>query len=337
MFLSFIVPVYNTEKYLTECLDSLLEQDIPKEDYEIICINDGSTDGSLEILRSYKNAQPNIRIVDQKNAGLSAARNAGLSVACGEYVWFVDSDDFIQRNCLASLYRLALQEQCDRISFSAYTFSETLSTDEIQKANSGTLADNTGMYNIVVWKNLFRRAHLNKHRLQFHPELHYAEDGIYMFEFSLVNNLETEYDHVCYFYRLRNLSLTSGKSYAAHKNKIEGDFGALQIYRNYFIKQQGNPKELSDKLMATLWHLLFTISQLPFSECYKQLKLLHENGLYPFAKPNMCSIRKSYMTTRTDIIGKIFDKVYLHMHRPWGFAIMVILQKLIAAKNKLVK
>lgn len=100
MFLSFIVPVYNTEKYLAECLDSLLEQDIPYEEYEIICVNDGSTDGSLDILRRYAEAHSNVIVVDKENGGVASARNAGLDAACGDYIWFFDSDDIIHPNIL---------------------------------------------------------------------------------------------------------------------------------------------------------------------------------------------------------------------------------------------
>lgn len=103
MFLSFIVPVYNAEKYLNECISSLLQQDIPANDYEIICVNDGSTDGSLEILRTYENQYTNIVVIDKENGGVSAARNAGLDAACGDYVWMVDADDFIQKDCLGNI------------------------------------------------------------------------------------------------------------------------------------------------------------------------------------------------------------------------------------------
>ena len=91
MFLSFIVPVYNTEQYLLECLDSLLLQDLPLTDYEIICIDDGSTDHSADILRKYCEAKrTNIKVITQQNAGVSASRNQGLNNAKGDYVWFVD-------------------------------------------------------------------------------------------------------------------------------------------------------------------------------------------------------------------------------------------------------
>lgn len=103
MKLSIVIPVYNTEAYLARCLDSCLSQDIPAEDYEIVVVNDGSTDGSLAIAEKYASDHGNIRIVSQANAGLSCARNSGLKAACGDYVWFVDSDDYIAADCLGEL------------------------------------------------------------------------------------------------------------------------------------------------------------------------------------------------------------------------------------------
>ena len=101
--ISIIVPVYNVEKYLSRCLDSILQQTF--SDFELILVNDGSTDHSLEICRSYAEKDKRILLIEQKNCGLSAARNAGLAVASGEYVGFVDSDDFISCNMYEELYR----------------------------------------------------------------------------------------------------------------------------------------------------------------------------------------------------------------------------------------
>ena len=98
--LSVIVPVYNTEKYIGNCLDSLLEQDIDKEKYEIICINDGSTDDSLSVLQKYADNYDNILLIDKPNEGVSVSRNLGLDKAKGRYVWFIDADDWVARNCM---------------------------------------------------------------------------------------------------------------------------------------------------------------------------------------------------------------------------------------------
>lgn len=103
-FLSIIIPVYNSEEYLRECLDSCLNQDLAYDDYEIICINDGSSDGSLSILKEYEKECSNLNVVSlERNRGVSVARNVGIEQAVGEYIWFVDSDDYIAYNVLKDL------------------------------------------------------------------------------------------------------------------------------------------------------------------------------------------------------------------------------------------
>lgn len=120
MILSIIIPVYNVEKYVEKCIRSCENQDIPKEDYELIVVNDGSPDGSLAIVERLAKEYSNIKVVSQENQGLSAARNTGLECARGEYVWFVDSDDWIEENCLKEMTEKLvddidiLQIQCKR-------------------------------------------------------------------------------------------------------------------------------------------------------------------------------------------------------------------------------
>ena len=120
MILSIIIPVYNVEKYVEKCIRSCENQDIPKENYEVIVVNDGSPDGSLAIVERLANEFSNIKVINQENKGLSMARNTGLEAAQGEYVWFVDSDDWIEENCLKEMTEKLiddidiLQIQCKR-------------------------------------------------------------------------------------------------------------------------------------------------------------------------------------------------------------------------------
>lgn len=102
MLISIIIPVYNVERYLSQCLDSVLNQSYDG-DYEVICVDDGSTDGSPAILEEYAGKSDKIKIIRQENRGLGGARNMGLRAARGRYVWFVDSDDWIEQEALATL------------------------------------------------------------------------------------------------------------------------------------------------------------------------------------------------------------------------------------------
>ena len=108
---SIIVPVYNVEKYLKRCLDSLVNQTL--KDIEIICVNDGSTDGSLAILDEYVRNDDRIVVINQENSGLSVARNNGIGVAKGEYLGFVDSDDWVSEDYFEKLHNSAIQNNAE--------------------------------------------------------------------------------------------------------------------------------------------------------------------------------------------------------------------------------
>lgn len=121
MKLSIIVPIYNVAPYVRKCVESLLKQDLPTEEYEIILVNDGSTDKSLDVINDFvsklQNADFKFKILSQQNAGLSVARNAGLKVAKGEYVLFVDSDDYLEPNVLGQLMAQCEWEKLDVLRF----------------------------------------------------------------------------------------------------------------------------------------------------------------------------------------------------------------------------
>ena len=116
---SIIVPVYNTSKYLSRCIDSLLSQTL--KEIEIIVVNDGSTDDSLQILRKYQALNPNkIYVYNTENEGVSHARNYGVTKSSGQYLWFVDSDDCVEPNACEVLFEKANKDNNDLVLFSRY-------------------------------------------------------------------------------------------------------------------------------------------------------------------------------------------------------------------------
>lgn len=117
MRLSIIVPVYNVADYLAKCLDSLLAQNLPQNEYEIIVVNDGSTDNSGEIAQQYADKYANITLINQSNQGLSGARNTGIKHANGEYIQFVDSDDYLEENVLGGLMKQVEDDDLDVLRF----------------------------------------------------------------------------------------------------------------------------------------------------------------------------------------------------------------------------
>lgn len=138
---SFIVPVYNVEKYLSRCLDSLLTQNY--QNFEIICINDGSPDNSINILQMYQKKHNNIFIINQENKGLGGARNTGLKYASGDYIWFIDSDDWIEPTSLYLLNNYISQEGSkDMILFNAYRTKQKGLEGKLIRASNKTKFEN---------------------------------------------------------------------------------------------------------------------------------------------------------------------------------------------------
>ena len=124
LVLSLIVPIYNVEKYLRKCVDSLLLQDMQQDSYEIILVDDGSTDESGRIADEYAASYHNIHVIHQPNAGLSEARNTGMKVAQGEYIMFVDSDDYIEPNVLKGLVEKMTVDNLDVLRFNYQNVNE---------------------------------------------------------------------------------------------------------------------------------------------------------------------------------------------------------------------
>lgn len=124
---SVIVPVFNVEKYLDQCLESIVNQTL--EDIEIICIDDGSADSSLDILKDYEKRDLRVKVLSQKNMGVSNARNRGLEIADGKYIYFADSDDYLEIDALKKLYELSINKNLDLLIFKLVNFDGTGNTD----------------------------------------------------------------------------------------------------------------------------------------------------------------------------------------------------------------
>lgn len=144
---SVVVPVYNVELYLNECLDSIVSQTLA--DIEIICVNDGSTDGSTDILDDYAARDERIVVIHQPNRGPSAARNAGTAVARGDYLYFFDSDDVLYLDALEGLHSRSAEDRLDVLNFDAVSFFENAEL-ESKHANYSTYYCRCGPYEGVM-------------------------------------------------------------------------------------------------------------------------------------------------------------------------------------------
>ena len=161
--ISIIIPVYNVEKYLRECLNSVVNQTM--RDIEIICVNDGSTDGSLDILKEYAKKDDRIIVINQTNGFVESARNNGLKIAKGEYIQFVDSDDYLELNACETAYKYALQYDADVVVWGYKNFPEqvgnvknkryTLKHKGIKVFHEG-LRSGRHLCRNMIWNKLYR-------------------------------------------------------------------------------------------------------------------------------------------------------------------------------------
>ena len=177
---SVIIPIWNTEKYLARCLDSLVNQTL--EDIEIICINDGSPDNSLEILNSFAQKDNRIVVINKENGGLSSARNAGMKVVNGEYIGFVDSDDWIEPNFYEKLYNCAKKNNSDIAVTSVLRERKKGSSYRIKYKNEDVLVDKSEIFNACdcpnicyVWNKIYKTDKLKQSGIIFQEGMFFED------------------------------------------------------------------------------------------------------------------------------------------------------------------
>ncbi|MDF9830950.1 glycosyltransferase [Parabacteroides sp. PF5-6] len=203
MYLSIIIPVYNVEKYLEQCINSCLDQDIASSDYEIILVNDGSTDGSPTILEKYAEQYTNIIVINQENKRAGGARNTGLKAARGEYVWFIDADDWIEKNCLSKLR--GFKE--DVVQFAGF-YSAEYENNTLNKLPCVAFEDIARSTMVVtIWAYLFRREFLLKHHLFFLENIYFEDNEWIAKLFPFVTSI-TYIDSIVYYYWQNPASMT---------------------------------------------------------------------------------------------------------------------------------
>lgn len=169
---SVIVPVYNVEKYIRKCLDSLVNQTL--EDIEIIVVNDGSKDSSIDILKEYAQNHDNIKVYEKENGGLSDARNYGLQFATGKYIAFLDSDDYVDVNLYKRMYEKAKAEDSDMVECNFYWVYENKTKKDIGQKYKGK-KQMFEKARVVAWNKLYKKETLDKAKIQFPKGLRYED------------------------------------------------------------------------------------------------------------------------------------------------------------------
>ncbi len=224
---SIIVPIYNVEKYLNRCVDSLLGQSL--NNIEIILVDDGSTDESGKIADKYLELDSRVKVIHKENGGLSSARNAGMDIATGEYVGFVDSDDWVRNDMYEKLYTSAVKYQSDMVmtgfyreyesgtvvenplilSDKYYENEEVIDKILIPMIGADSNARDDIEIDMCVWRNIYRSDLLKENNIQFISErLYISEDIVFHLEvFRYVKSVSVVKDFL-YYYTVNVQSLT---------------------------------------------------------------------------------------------------------------------------------
>ena len=213
--ISVIVPVYNSEKYLPRCLDSIVNQTL--EDIEIICVDDGSTDGSAAILNKYAIQDKRIKVIIQKNGGSSLARNTGIARAAGRYIGFVDADDHIKNDFYKQLYLAAELYRADVVQCGYYKCSDTATEKDIREkplvsSDFCRILDN--MKKCYVWNKIWRTEFLQQNDMLFYDGIFY-QDILFNVKTVCLKPLYCFIDYSGYFYWCSNASSSTN-----HKDKL---------------------------------------------------------------------------------------------------------------------
>lgn len=292
---SVIIPVYNAEKYLRECLDSAINQTL--KDIEIICVNDGSTDSSPEILRNYAKSDSRMIVLQQKNAGAGAARNNGLFHATGDFIYFLDGDDFCDTSLLEVTVNRALETGADIVVFNHYRYDNASGKRDFRYGlNRNWLPSNSNtfcykdmpdrifsMINPTPWNKLYRSSFIKASKLQF-LEISTTNDITFAAMSAAMATSITYIDKPLIHYRVNlSNSLTSFK-----RDKLENVIVAVLNLNEQAAKLPYYQEIINGVRRFVISNLLFALnnyagepSGYPYIEYYKKLKaIFNDNALF---------------------------------------------------------
>ncbi len=281
--LSIIIPIYNSEKYLSNCIKSTLNQDLSKSEYEIILINDGSTDGSENIILPFEEANDNIIYLKQNNKGVSSARNWGLTIAKGNYVTFIDSDDSINENTLGSIVAAAIKENLDILYLNlTYCDSNGIFIEDSPKVGSDELVHNGFVHERRTFISTLYKKELIKN-IYFVPGIIVGEDTVF-------NAMAQSKALRCSYFSLPYYNYFQHANSASNKTKSEKVFNgcliAIKKLEEFKIQNFPNPKAIEEEYFNKVkliflqrlldWNIVPTLNKKRFTKVKLFLK---ENNL----------------------------------------------------------
>lgn len=213
--ISIILPCYNVEDYIGKCLESVFAQDLSEVKYEVICVNDCSTDGTQKIIKNFQNEHKNLVLIDHEtNKNLGASRNTGLKRATGKYVWFVDSDDYLTENCLATILSQLENNQLDILEINSQLTNPNdnhLFLEANYKTDSDVIEGTDYLKQLIdtpywgrkveVWRRIYKKDFLTANNFTFSESLFGVEDVIYFYKTMVLCKRFKHLSQYCYVYR----------------------------------------------------------------------------------------------------------------------------------------
>ena len=250
MLLSIIIPAYNAGQFIEEAVVSILKQ--PFLDYEIIIVNDGSKDNTLEIINNLKNRYKNIKVLDQKNSGASVARNNGLKSAAGEYIYFIDADDTLVENCLKDITDVLINKKPDVLIglYKMYNLDTNEVIIERDSLISNEMINGKDIEEVISvlnkyrlsscpWRYFIKRQLILDNNL-FFIENSFVEDAIWVPMLLTSANSFWLNDKVFYNYKIHNNSVSTTKSFKFYEDALYG----CKVLYDYSLKLESNKQVL---------------------------------------------------------------------------------------------
>lgn len=345
---SVIIPVYKTEEYLAECMDSVFKQDYP--DIEIILVDDGSPDNCPKLCDEYAGSYKNIRVVHKANSGLGLSRNAGMEVATGKYIFFLDSDDCLdEEETLSKLVECAEKEQADITVGSFRRFSQkSISEPNDHHLKGGEYTKTAefrfkGFYRYghlaYNWGKLYRKEFLDKHKL-YCDAYPFTQDKAHNMRCCAYRPVYAFISDSVYRYRVNEESVT----FKYKANFMPVWISIAEDFKG-FLKERGITRDYNDLMYFHIFFGSFFLAkqELQFKEkgIREAAKALKEYGRNPFVKQSMSALAKGkYLKGVDSLVWKLViwgASLLFQLHGYWMMATGIALLRRMEVDSKITK
>lgn len=312
MKLSIIIPVYNVEKYIEKCLNSCINQSVPCNEYEVILINDGSPDNSLSIMERIAENHKNITIISQQNQGQSIARNNGLPLAKGEYVWFVDSDDWIRNDAISIILDIIEKNKPDIINIRSANIINNTPVTRQEERKEGIYSGKE-VLNRFYWEPcppfyIYKKEFLDKRQLRFLPNVFHEDAEFIPRTLYFAENIFISNEILYFVYQNPNSTTRS----INHKKAFDLMLVAnnLHTFHCKYVSDKESKRTISKRICSCLNVALKLSSYMPKEKSNEFLTILRDN------KPLLSHMYKSGKTKYLiqGIIMSISLGIYYKLH-----------------------